>query len=300
MELKIDKEKLDAMMAAVGEELEQMLAKSAVDDDPGETSSGSGSPVEPDASADAAPAAEESAPAPEASVAPEAPAPEASPEQPVAASPEGAPDMGGEAIEPAPTVEALQAEYAKLDVEALKMHYLAAKSALVAAMGNQAAPAAPAPEASAPAPVAAAPAAPAPDAFGKSEAYKSQQAELKALKKALEDQKADFEAKLEKKLIEATTKATEDSDKAIMDLVNVLSTPVRKAATKISDIKFLGKNGDNNEGNKEPLTKAQIKARLSTLIQGGTLSKSDKDKIAQYSVTQDISKIEHLLVEAAK
>jgi|SRR5579859_89053 len=300
MEFKIDKDKFDAMMSAVGEELEQMLSKSAVDDDPSEESSGDGPPAAP---ADDAGAGDDAggSPAPEASAPEAAPAAESAPVSPeqsaAAASPDGSPTHEAGEIEPAPTVEALQAEYAKVgatDPEALKMHYLAAKAALVQIMGDQGGAAPMAPEASAaPAPAPMAPPAPAPgpEAFGKSEMWKAQQNEVKALKKAMADQRAEFEAML--------SKANEESNKAVEQLADVLLMPIRKSVKGISDVKFIGKTGDE-AGEKAPLTKAQVKAKLSTLIRSGSLSKSDKDKIAQYDLTHDISKIEHLLVEAAK
>src|SRR5688572_13524000 len=153
--IEIEKEKLDAMLADLAVELAPMLKAEAQalakadDDAPAEESEGSGEPAGPPASEseesapaeDSGPPAEASAPAPEAS----APAPEMSAPAPEASAAPGA----DQAIQPAPTVEALQAEYAKLDPEAQKMHYLAVKAALLATMGAQSAGPA-GPEASAP------------------------------------------------------------------------------------------------------------------------------------------------------
>jgi hypothetical protein len=215
---------------------------------------------------------------------------------------DGAPDAGQEqAIEPAPTVEALQAEYMKLDPEALKMHYLAAKSALAAAMGAEqgGAPGAPAPEASAPvgppagAPPPAPPAGGAPMAMGEMKAGKQVNltdgngGEVEAGKLG----KAESElADLRKQLAAQNT--------ALLQLAEVVATPIRKSVKGLSDLRFIERAEESKPAPKA-LSKKEIQAVLSAQVRSGKLSKADKELVTQYSVgAVDVTKIEHLLASA--
>ena len=297
-EIKIEKNKLDAMLAEVTHELLAMaekdaqLAKAADDDAPAEESEGSEGPASPDSDGDddgdkAPPAPEASAPAAEASA---PPAPEASAPAPEASAPAPGADQ---AIQPAPSVEELQAEYAKLDPEALKMHYLACKSALMATMGaDQGAPGG---EASAPPPAAAPPppAAGAPMAMG----------EMKAGKQLPSSPgnggklgKSEDVEKLEKQLAA--------QDEALMGLAKVvekLTTPIRKSVKGVSDLKVIGKTDDGSKPSQAAsLSKKEVTEKLKERVREGKLSKSDKDLVSKYTVgAVDLSKIEHLLVDSA-
>src|SRR5438045_3102322 len=125
--IEIEKDKLDAMLAELAVELAPMLkaeaealAKGAKEDAPAEESEGSSEPASPPPSEESAEASAPPAAAPpaEASAPPaDGPPPEASASPAPEAS--AAPGQEQSAIEPAPTVEQLQAEYAQLDPEAL-------------------------------------------------------------------------------------------------------------------------------------------------------------------------------------
>lgn len=223
------------------------------------------------------------------------------------AAPEGTAAHEGGEIEPAPSVEGLQSEYMKLDPEALKMHYLACKEALMAQMGaGPEASAPPAPEASVapPAPPAPAPAAPAfkaeavpsgkemsseeeanggevekGKALGKSEAN----AEIVALKQRLAKSEAD------KSAIEAQA----------LELAVKLTAPLRKSIKGLSDLQFVPKEvSTEKKSPSQGLSKNEIVSKLREKARTETLKKSDRDLINQYTVGMlDVSKIEYLLVD---
>jgi hypothetical protein len=309
-EIKFEKEKLDQLLAEVGNELAAMikaegndLEKSAKDDAPGEASEGSAGPTEPDGDADdmvdAAPAEGSASDMPpeespgEAHNEPEAAAAEAAEEQGQAPGEEA---MGQEQ---APSVEELQAEYSKLDPEALKMHYLAAKSALMAAMGQDQAQA-PAPEASAPAaaptPPAPAPAG-APMAMGEKKAAKAMDysngnsgGEMKAGKMGKSEKDVE---------IEALKAQLEEQNQALLQLAEVVATPIRKSVKGLSDLRFIERTEETKVSAVAKLTKAEVMTKLRERVREGKLSKSDKDLISQYTVGGgDAAKIEHLLADA--
>lgn len=313
---KINQEVLDQLLVEVTSEIAEYLRKDEADlrkavgeedeSAPSEESEGSEGPAAPEASA-APPGGEESAPA-------EAPPAEGSPQMDEAsAAPEGsAPHEGGE-IEPAPTVEGLQSEYMKLDPEALKMHYLACKSALMAQMGaGPEASAAPAPEASAPA--ASAPAAPpaapeasAPMAMGE---LKSSGKQLEAsaeanggeisagskLGKSETAQIAELKAQLAK--TEALNKSQEEQ---LLELAMKLTAPLRKSIRNVSELAYVAKEGSTEKKSPvEGLSKNEIVAKLRDKARSD-LKKSDRELITAYTMGNvDVSKIEHLLVEQAK
>lgn len=311
-EIKFEKEQLDNMLASVASELTEMLkaesaqlAKGAKEDAPAEESEGSEGPAAPPAEESAAegPPAEASAPPAEAS----APPAEASAPPAAAAPPPGAeasapaPGQDSGEIEPAPTVEALQAEYQKLDPEALKMHFLACKSALMAAMGADQGAGAP-PEASAPAgappPAPSASPAHAPMAMGEkggkkvvlgNEAGNGGKMEAGKLGKA-EAEVADL-----KKQVAAQNEALGNLSKAVETFLQ----PVRKSVKGVSDLRFVARTEEPKASPVGQLSKKEITAKLREKARDSKLSKSDKDLISSYAVGGvDVSKIEHLLKDA--
>jgi hypothetical protein len=314
MDNKFEQKWLDEALSQCATELSAMLkseeaalAKSAVDDAPAEESEGSEGPSAPPPSDDTG---EESAsPEGSAPVGGEVSAPDdGMPPQEEASAPDAGAAPGEEqAIEPAPSVEALQAEYVKLDPEALKMHYLAAKAALMATMGQDTgAPEASAPGAGAP-PPAAAPAGPPPGAAPLAMAAKKpngptkeENDEWEGMKtQALLDSKKGA-AKLGKAESEiASLRAQLDAQNtALLQLAEVVATPIRKSIKGLSDLRFI----ERTEEGKAPavaLTKKEVQTVLSEQIRAGKLSKADKALVMQYSVgSVDVSKIEHLLANA--
>lgn len=314
---KINQEVLDQLLVEVTSEIAEYLRKDeadlrkAADEDdesaaPAEESEGSEGPAAP---------AEASAP--EGSEAPPAEgAPAESPQMDEAsAAPEGsAPHEGGE-IEPAPTVEGLQAEYMKLDPEALKMHYLACKSALMAQMGagpEASAPAAPEasappaapPAASAPAAPPAAPEASAPMAMGE---MKSSGKQLEAPAEANGGEisagsklgKSEVEV-LKEKLAKAEANSKEQ-EAQLLELAMKLTAPLRKSIKGVSELAFVAKEGSTDKKSPvEGLSKNEIVAKLRDKARGD-LKKSDRELITAYTMGNvDVSKIEHLLVEQTK
>lgn len=241
--------------------------------------------IAPEASA---PAAEESAPAAEMSAPPaeeaSASAPEAPPAEGSAPPAEGAADPAqDDSISP----EALQAEYAQLDPESLKAHYLAAKAALFAVMGaaeQSAAPAAP-PEASAPM------APPAPE--GSAPALKAE-ADMSAETKKANGGKIETVAKSEKSL----SKSEKDELLALREqvalqdkLFELLNTPVRKAVTAVD---YVAKSDVSAE--KRVLSKSEVTEKLKVVTADPKLAKSDRELVNRfYSGTVSIDQIEHLL-----
>lgn len=311
---KINQEVLDQLLVEVTSEIAEYLKKDeadlrkAADEDegsaPAEESEGSEGPAAPEASASEEGSAPEGPPPPDASAAPEAPA-----------APEGvaAPDAQGE-IEPAPTVEGLQAEYMKLDPEALKMHYLACKSALMAQMGaGPEASAAPAPEASgAPAPAASAPAAPpaapeasAPMAMGEMKSSGKQiegspEANGGEIKAGSKLGKSEIQLEIEalKAKLAKAEETSKEQEAQLLELAMKLTAPLRKSIKGVSELAFVAKEGQSEK--KSPvagLSKNEVVAKLREKARGD-LKKSDRDLITAYTMGNvDVSKIEHLLVE---
>ena len=330
-EIKIPEDQLDALILecskALADEVKQMnLTKAESDDAPSEESEGSSGPAkaapkdkQAPSKAPSAPAEKESAPAsasaPEAPPAEAAPeAPEAAPEAPsadeAAAAAPGTPEHEQGEIEPATTVEELQAEYMNLDPEALKMHFLAAKAALVAAMGAD--------QSQADAPMA--PPAPAPEAplamAEKSASEASKEASSASAssmdKKEMSAEKSSASSSEESSSKSSSSMAKSEKDVKIEELeaqlklqteevaklAQVLETPIRKSIKNISDLKFIEKT----DANKAPvqMTTAQAKAKLTEKLRDGKLSKSDKELFMKFSCGSiDISKVEHLLTETA-
>lgn len=316
-EIKFDKDQLDQMMVEVSNDLVEMLkaeqsalAKSAEDDEPGESSEGSGGPTEADGSAEGSasptggpPEASSSAPP-----APEASAPPASPEQSAAAAaPEGSAQHEAGEIEPAPTVEGLQQEYMQLaqqDPEALKMHFVACKAAMMAMMGaEQSAPAAP-PEASAPAAPPAAAGAPPVPPMGKTEMGKkvpSAEANGGQMTKAEKDELEQLKATVAEqgKLL----KAYDEELGKFAKVAEVAMQPIRKSVKNASDMRFIDRAGETEQQkpNVSGMSRKDIQAKLSEKIRSGKLAKNDSELIYQYNIGKvNVDSIAHLLVDAAK
>lgn len=308
-EIKFNKEQLDEMLAAVAVDITEMLknesaalTKGAKDDAPAEESEGSEGPAAPEASA---PEASGPPAGPEAS-APEAgpPAEVAPPAGPEASAPAPAPGQGE--IEPAPTVEQLQAEYSQLDPEQLKMHYLACKGALLASMGGGAGPEASAP-AGPPAPPAGPPAGPEasapPMAMGEKSGKQVVLGDAKGNGGKIEAGKMS-KSEIEKdEKIAKLEKSQADQTEAVAQLAKVIETvlqPVRKSVKGISDVRFVARTEEPKVSPVSSLTKKEVTAKLREKARDIKLSKSDKDLISSYTVGGvDISKIEHLLKDAA-
>lgn len=256
--------------------------------------------------------------APVAATAPESSAPAEGSAAPEASAP--APDaaMGDPAMDAGPVdPEALKAEYAKLAPEELKMHYLAAKAALFEAMGaadaagpeaaagapgmapDAAGSAAPAPT---PAPMAPAPAGPAagpmdpmadptmkaevpadmknnpanggtqraavPDAIKAGVKKSETDLVLEDLKKS-DSEKSDKIKELET-MVEGLAKA--------LDLV--VGQPMRKAATRISDVQFVPKTPEAAKS----LSKSEIETRLVNLVKAGKLDANQRERVISFSM----------------
>jgi len=297
-------EELDGVIAEISDQVADYLRKDeaalakAMPGEPDEESEGSEGPAAPEASEaapedEASPADEGSAPADAAPPAEEGSAPDMG-----AAPPEG--DQAGQeqAIEPAPTVEQLQAEYMNLDPEALKLHYLACKGAIMAAMGGQGSPAdAPqAPPAAPPAaPPMAAPEASAPPAMkGEMPSTEGNGGEIKAgkLGKSESAEVAALKAELA-----AQADSLAKNEQALMQLVEMVAKPLRKSVKGISELAFLSKDGQEATTAALPLTKSEIMSTLREKAKTDTtLKKSDRDLINKFALGQaDAKSIAHLL-----
>lgn len=267
-----------------------VLAKAA----PGESTEGEKEPTDESSSESASSPADKSPPAVDAS--PEAP-PAASP--PVAsatppaddsapADPSADPDATGD---PAADMDsdpaALAAEYAKLPPEMLKLHYLACKQAMFAAMGGP--PAAPAdasmvaasppvapPASPPPAAMVPPPASPAPDA---PPALKSEQ-DL-----AIATLKAELDGTKQK-----LNKAEDAMGRVLGYFEKIAATPVRLATTSIADLAKTEKKPVSELSTKE------INEQLARIIEK-PLSKSDRELINDfYKKTVGVEKLTHLFV----
>lgn len=240
-----------------------------------------GPPASPEASSPAPEssgppaAAADASPAPDASAsAPPAPAASADPSAPADGADEGPMD-----------VESLTSKYSTLEESDLKMHYLAAKAALMQKMQS----AAPAPGAS-PAPAASAP--PAPPAAAPAGPPPAMKAEIAASpgnggKMAKSEQS-------EVALAKAQVEQLSQQFNVLVRAVELLAQPRRKAVTDMSEVAFLGKSEEPST--KPQLTREQALAKLKTKASDQSLSKSDRTLINKYSVgSVDVSQIAHLL-----
>lgn len=294
--IEFTKEKIDAVFAEVMAEMDGLLknegalAKGAIEDAPVEESEGSGEPAAPagpgpEDEGSAPPMDEGSAPPDEGSAPPMEGAP-----------PEGAPGEEQGDIAPAPTVEALQSEYAKLDPEALKMHYLACKAQLMASMGQDQGQGAP-PEASAPmAPPPAAPPGAAPMAMGEMKGKQMPGSPGSGGKLG----KSEDQLKIEN--LEKQLKGQGDEMLKLAAVMTKLSTPIRKSVKGISDLQYIARSEDAPKASlAASMTEKEIKAKLCEKVREGKLTKSEKDLVGKYTVgSVKFSEIEHLLAHPAK
>lgn len=309
----ISAEILDQMMAEVTAEVAEFLQqdagalRKAIDgddaaDDESEGSEGpAASPEEssaPEASADEAPGAE-------ASMGDEAPADDSPMMDEASAAPEGSAAHEGGEIEPAPTVEGLQAEYMKLDPEALKMHYLACKSALMASMGEGQPDMGAGPDASAGAPPPAAPpAAPeasAPMAMGEMSAGKeisNTDGNGGEVEKGKMGKSEGFAAKDAE--IASLREQLKKNEEAVLELAMQLTKPLRKSVKGLSELAFIPKDAPEKKSKVETLSKSEIVSKLREKSRTEGLKKSDRDLINKFTCGVEgvtVKDIEHLLTE---
>ena len=203
-----------------------------------------------------------------------------------------APDDGmgmDQTIEPAPSIEALQAEYEQLPEHELMMHLCAAHAACLARGGLAAAPPvaeAPAPEAEMAPPMAV-------DAPAMAPAMKGELEMQPKNEDKGNDGNGDTFKKNEEEM-KALYLKIEEQDKALAELVNFVTTPIRKSIKNISDVKFM----DRGTEEKAPLSQAEVHAKLKTLTDPSNteLKKSDRDLINKYyNKVISVDKLEHLL-----
>lgn len=302
----LSKAQLDRVLAQVTDDVAELL-KSEADEgvklskaDEGEETPAEKKPegssteppapeASPEASADAPPAGDESAPAPEASA-------------------EGSPE-GDPAADAGLTPEALQAEYAKLPPEELKMHFLAAKAALMAVMGSddgQAPPEASAPPAAPPAAAGPEGSAVAPEAstppMGKKELKMGDGSGGKITPgKMAKSEDVVIPAEILERLTkaEAALSQVEDLKKSLADkdaqisqfeekmgqvaagFQKLMNRPMRKSVTGIS---YIQKPGSESGADVSRLSKTEVVQKLTEVTASSTLTKSDRDLINSYVV----------------
>jgi hypothetical protein len=206
------------------------------------------------------------------------------------ASQDPAQDGGG-------SVESLQAEYAALPLEELKMHLLACKAALMAQMvqggGDGSEGSGPAdgamPDASAPADPAAEGAAPPPAAPEGTPPM----------------QKSEIDPAILERLT-TLEKSIKEKDEVIAGF-GAIAAGLEKAFTKrksAHSIAVLGKPGTEMVKSEDSIDVTSLKTeqvieRLNTITANGKLSKSDRDAVITYvaSPVKDINKVAHLLTK---
>lgn len=297
---------LEAILNEVGTQLEPVL-KSEVEKaaerlakaHPGESTSAevpkdASATKEPsDDKASAPPPKTDGPPAPDKSASPPADVPPPAPpaDAPPAAPPADPAAGGDDGMECDPAQ--LQAAFSAMPLETLQMYYLAAKAALIAAMGNDggadAPPAMDAPPAAPPAPPAAPPVAPPPAMKG----------ELPADPKANGEDPNKAVAKSEKDVeIETLKKQVADQNEAVLKLTGAFKTfverPVRKSIVGLSDLK---QPGVAPVVDVSKLTKDEARARLRKVVEKTSLSKSDRERInAFYLGHAELDSVKDLLV----
>lgn len=308
--MKLSKAQLSKVLESVTDDLAAIIKHEETEDtalskaDPGEeapgekTPEGSSSEESPEGGDEGAP------PAPEASAEGEgggepdgdeggAPAPEA--------APEASADPAADTSPMSP--EALEAEYAQLSPEEMKMHLLALQSAFMKVAGGGAgpdasAPAAPGPEASAP-PAAPAPAGP-PPAMGKGELKSAGNGGKVSAGKMSKSEDGDVLVKMEQlsSKVEELSKALSEKDATIAKMEESFGSlaegfkniilkqgAMRKSVTGVS---FVGKPGDTAPAagsvDISTMSKAEINEKLNAVIRSSAtkLSKSDRETIQKF------------------
>lgn len=288
--MKIKDSELKALVAEVETEIgallkaeKDKLAKAHPGEDtsaeipPDESATASAKP--PEASASASPAPDASAaPAPDASMPPA----DASAAPPADASADPAADEG--TMDP----EALKAEYAKLPPDELKIHFLAAKAALMEVMGGADDGSAGAP------PPPAAPPAPPPVASASPSAPPALKAEMKSVDanggKELPIKKSEQELQIEALKAEVTEQK-DALEKLVKAVTVMVERPERKAVTSTA---FIPKTDEAAK----PLSKAEVMEKLKKVSAAPGLKKSDRDLINGFCVDAvSLEKIQHLLTD---
>lgn len=274
---KSEDESLDSLLGQL-----QTLLKSAEDDSPDESSEGSSAPSEPDMSAEGPASAPTPAAADAAASAPTDATPDMSESgAAAAAAPEGSPQHESGEIEPAPTVEGLAAEYAKLDPESLKMHYLACKQTLMAQMGGGM-------DAGAPPSTPAAP----PEMSGSAPAPAMKSEADETMLKVFELFKSEL----------ATIRQEQSENKKFQEdllaqIVEVAQMPVRKSITSLSEVK----KAEPAKKRPQDMTRDEVSDLLVQRLSEGKLTKAEGRLATQFTLGQlSIKDIEHLLGEESK
>ena len=312
MKLNISKEKLEQVLASLTDDVENLLKTERLS----KADEGAEAPAEtvPEGSS-AAP------PAPEGNTEGDAgPAEEPAPEVSAHAEPDG--DEGGDpAADQEATPEVLEAEYSKLDVEELKMHFLAAKSVLMTKLGGGAegapegapegspegAPEAP-PEASAgPPAMGKKEMAPSPGNGGKiakSERDVDIAAIVARLQKA-EEGLADI-PKLQKSIAEKDeiiAKMEENLGKVASGFQRILKgTPMRKSAASISVVSKPGTSALEKTTEKQldlaAMSKSEVIAKLNDVATQKHLEKKDQAAIANYCLGKvGVDSVAHIIAD---
>lgn len=323
--MKLNKSELNKLLAQVTDDVQELLKHEA---DEGESLSkadeGEEAPAEkkPEGSS-SEPTGEEASAAPPAG--PEASADAGPPPGPEAGM-EGAPPegegspTGDPAADAGATPEALQAEYAQLPPEELKMHFLACKAALMAVMSGQ--PGAdgaaggppPGPEASADAgaapmggppgappagPEASAPVPPAPQ-FGKKEfksegsggqMSKSEKEFSERLSKAEEAMAEVVELKKALASKDQTIAALEENvGKVAAGFEKLLTRQqvMRKSLTGISYVTKPGAEVANPTADFSHMSKSEVVRKLNEVTASPNLSSADRNLITRYTVGTDV------------
>jgi hypothetical protein len=193
-------------------------------------------------------------------------------------------------------VEQLQAAYSQLPPDQLKLHFLAAKAALMATMGAEQGAG---PEASM-APPGAPPQAP-PGAGAPPMAMAEMSGKQMPASPGNGGKMGKSEDSLKIEALEKQLTAQNDELLKLVQIVDKVTTPIRKSVKGLSDLKFIDRSEGEKKSPAAQLSKADVAEKLKERIRGGKLSKSDKEMVSQYTMGMvDVSKIEHLLVEAAK
>lgn len=283
--MKLTKSQLDKLLSEVTGDVEELLKSESEESSLSKADEGEEAPAEkePEGSSTEQPADEEN----EASTEGGAAGPEAS------ASPDGqetAPE-GQDGQDPAAdaeaTPEALEAEYSKLDVEGLKMHFLACKSALMKALagpdGDAGGPDAggdPGADQGAP-PQGGPPQEEAPPVMGKSEKEiltrltkaEAVVAEVETLKKSIKDK-------------DDTIKALEDNIGKVAAGFQKLITSGQVMRKSVQGIGFMAKPGTEvaapGEVDVSSLSKSDVIRKLNTVTSSMTLAKSDRETINRF------------------
>lgn len=300
---KIDPKDLNKILDQVAEDVTTMLAKADETEagaklakaDPGEEAPGEETPA---GSSVEGSAPQPTDPGPEASPEAQPEAPAGGDEPPAEAAAEGEQDP---ATDESAGPEALQAEYAKLPVEELKLHLMACHAALMAAMGGEGQEPGPGAEAPAGAPPEAPGVSPeATQEMGKAEVKSSpgNGGQIKGGKMA-KSEKSELELR-----IESLEKSLKEKDEEIGHFAKAAEGLKKFVETKLGvglRKSIAGVSYDSKPGDKEtefaPIAKSEAVQKLNQLTATSKdLKKSDRDLINSYVIgNADQSTVSHLL-----